>query len=601
MEINVMLIAPYKGLIELTASLKEQLHGFRIRMEHGNLSEALPLIQSMRDGEYDLIISRGGTAKLLRQHTDIPVIEVHVTGYDIMRILTLVKDNRAKVEMIGFPNVIEGFISVSRIMNIDIPYTVIEHEDEVDRAISKAKDGGASIVLGDTITALKAQQYGLQGVLITSGKEAVLEAFAQARYMQALVWRHRQKTLMYQKLMDLQDAGFAVIDGQKRVHYANSLFYSHWDLPRTLGANGEAVLRSPTIAALTGCLEKGMLFEGNVGVLEAARPFVINAGPIPLEAGEGLYFLKTEIRPLEEMELKVRFSGEDMKFIPLSFASAQAPDESKALHIDSRFPTGVYGESGSGKRLWAERLIHVQSCECSIFIEIEIAKMSDNSFAALRNMIVSSDENMVVLLKGVEFASIAYQKQIAVLIGKAGGKWILSFERDPGKLAKEGRLDSGLFEMIKDRLIYFPPLRERKADFEMLIRSFIAKSNEKLGKQVVGLRPRVLEGLRQHPWHGNLVEFKETIEMFVREAAGEYIEEHVLERLGRVLLPSDARHGAQGVSGGINLNRTLEHIERDIIMAVLQEEQMNQSQAAKRLGINRSTLWRKLKQDQEIE
>ncbi|WP_198430827.1 helix-turn-helix domain-containing protein, partial [Rhodococcus rhodochrous] len=95
-------------------------------------------------------------------------------------------------------------------------------------------------------------------------------------------------------------------------------------------------------------------------------------------------------------------------------------------------------------------------------------------------------------------------------------------------------------------------------------------------------------------WYGNIQELKSAVEKMCHAATGPFIErmeaEHIVTELGKTA-------DAQSLGSGIDISgKTLEEIEREVIWRVLQEEGQNQSEAAKRLGINRSTLWRKLKQ-----
>ena len=121
---------------------------------------------------------------------------------------------------------------------------------------------------------------------------------------------------------------------------------------------------------------------------------------------------------------------------------------------------------------------------------------------------------------------------------------------------------------------------------------FISELHPKHGNQVVGVRPDGLKELIAYDWPGNVKQLKQVIEQLFIQAKSFYIEKDevvtVLKRLreseqtDKTLIP-------------IDLSGTLEDIEKRIIKKVLEEEELNQSKAAKRLGINRSTLWRKLK------
>ncbi|MFD0679897.1 MULTISPECIES: PrpR N-terminal domain-containing protein [unclassified Paenibacillus] len=598
MKIHALVIAPYKGLIELTSSLKEELQDFRISMLQGDLSEVLPMVTQIEEGKYDVIISRGGTARLLRQHVSIPVIDIQVSGYDIMRIITLVKDTQSKVEMIGFPNIIDGFIAVSRIMDIQIQHTVIEHENEAGRALVKAKETGVSMVLGDTITVRMAQELGLEGVLITSGKESVLEAFAQARYMQTIVKRYQQKCSLYEQLLNNLDTGFAVFDENNMFQYGNNTFFSQWGISPE-HSKGELREQNPNITRLLDCLKQGVVFDEVITICEPLQPFVLSAGPSTTESGPGFY-MKTNSRPSMDSELKVSFSMGDMLSYPLLLSRDNAANTSSEgigkEHGD--FPIALYGEKGTGKRLWSlTRIQSDQPVRNKLFIEIELLKSGKRSVEGLQNILMQVDESIVLYLNGIENIELVHQKSLAAWIMASQAQVILSFAQNPAVLLGEGSLEPALYEIIKDKALFFPPLRERSEDLETLIRSFIAKSNETTGKQIVGMRTSVLNALLQQPWTGNLIELKETIDWLVQISDGDFIEEEALHLLAaQKIKPVVNGTDTQENSNKINLNQTLEEIERDIILVIMEEEEMNQSKAAKRLGINRSTLWRKLKQ-----
>ena len=134
-----------------------------------------------------------------------------------------------------------------------------------------------------------------------------------------------------------------------------------------------------------------------------------------------------------------------------------------------------------------------------------------------------------------------------------------------------------------------PPLRERKEDFPNLIALMISECNVQLGTQVFGIEEPALRRLTEYAWPYNFPQFQQLIrDAVVRTFASRISEEVVqdlLSRLPRVL----GEHG----SDAIDLNRTLAEINDEIIQRVLREENYNASRTAARLGISRSSLWRK--------
>src|SRR5690606_16329534 len=122
---------------------------------------------------------------------------------------------------------------------------------------------------------------------------------------------------------------------------------------------------------------------------------------------------------------------------------------------------------------------------------------------------------------------------------------------------------------------------------------FIVQFNEQFGKQVVGLRPEIMRSFLSHPWHGNLIELRNVIKEVVKQANEEFINDSALSILNEIKFFNN--NNADNKMAYINLDQTLDQIEEDIIQLILDQEKGNQSKVAKRLGINRSTLWRKIK------
>ena len=109
-----------------------------------------------------------------------------------------------------------------------------------------------------------------------------------------------------------------------------------------------------------------------------------------------------------------------------------------------------------------------------------------------------------------------------------------------------------------------------------------------LAREIVGLEPEAVSLLKDYSWPGNYNQFKRIMTELFAITDTSYIKAASVSRL---LLREQP---AASTGGGIpfDLNRTLEEINLDIVRRVLAEEKGNQSQAAKRLGISRTTLWR---------
>lgn len=128
---------------------------------------------------------------------------------------------------------------------------------------------------------------------------------------------------------------------------------------------------------------------------------------------------------------------------------------------------------------------------------------------------------------------------------------------------------------------------------EELVPVFISDLHPKYGNKVVGIRDDALEQMMDYDWPGNVGQLKHVMEQLFLESQSYYIEKAEVDIVFKRLKQQEKWNDALSY---IDISGTLEEIERQVITKVLEDEGMNQSRAAKRLGINRSTLWRKLKE-----
>ena len=141
-----------------------------------------------------------------------------------------------------------------------------------------------------------------------------------------------------------------------------------------------------------------------------------------------------------------------------------------------------------------------------------------------------------------------------------------------------------LYYRINAIEIEIPPLRQRKEDIPVLASFFLKKYGEQYRKETLKLSEAALEQLKQHPWPGNIRELEHAIEKAVILSEGIVISD--------VSLSAGPKH-SQNSSAPYSLN--LEEHERAVIAQALREERGNVSATAKVLGINRSTLYQKMK------
>ncbi len=594
---KVLVVAPYHGLGEMIKQMTGQYRQFDMTVVVADMKESLSLIDSFKLDGYDIVISRGGTARLLAQHTDIPVVEIQVSGFDVLRMLTLMKEYQAKIRLIGFPNIIQSFVSVSNLLDYNFLSTVISDEHEVESALIAAKEEGIQVIVGDTVTVRFANDLGMQGVLITSGRESVAEAFRTAELICRSLEEHKEMNRIYEQALLEGDREMAIMDRSLDVLFATPAIQSIWG-----GAHGNVSSSAGMVRdGFLGDLVEGMANEieenGPLFVFEPVQKMTFTLRVLK-SGSKSDRFLLTMSPPHDEGEgIRLIYPNRDLESFP-SFIHFNETMETALRTAKNKLskgePVTVYGEPGTGKRIFVGALSALLEKD-STQMEIEVRSGDEASFRRLGYIIGKSKPESLLHIRGIQRFSGAHQKRLVEKMKGSALNFIFSFDDNPDQLKGEYRLDPKLLEWIHRDLIKFHPLRERLDELEELVRTFVTVFNEKYGKQIVGIRPDTWQVFRKKAWKGNLIELRDTVDLCVQHAQGEYIERSEVESLA-------SRSQAKESAGAdklpyIDLNQTLEDIERKIIRIVLEEEDMNQSKAAKRLNINRTTLWRKVKED----
>jgi propionate catabolism operon transcriptional regulator len=187
------------------------------------------------------------------------------------------------------------------------------------------------------------------------------------------------------------------------------------------------------------------------------------------------------------------------------------------------------------------------------------------------------------------------QKLLAALRAGTRARIIVTSLLPIKNLIKKEEVDKDFARFFVETSLQVPPLRDRLEDIEEMARVIIANYNSQYGEQIVGFRPEVLEDdLMQKIWPGNINQLKLVVEAMLKSTNGHYIGAKEAKE-GWMKVKDTLQTEAANHTTLLNLSGKWEEIEQRILWKILQEEGMNQSKAAKRLGINRSTLWRKLK------
>jgi transcriptional regulator with PAS, ATPase and Fis domain len=291
--------------------------------------------------------------------------------------------------------------------------------------------------------------------------------------------------------------------------------------------------------------------------------------------------------------------------------NAMAPSDANVL---------IVGESGVGKEIIAN-VIHARSrragkemvkLNCAAFpqtmIEGELFGYVKGAFTGAMNdfpgMIAAANGSTLFLDEISDMPADLQTRFLRVLqereyrpLGstqtmKADFRVIASSNRPIAQALSENRLRSDLYYRLNTFQVEVPPLRERKQDIPPLIAMFLKQFSQQLGKPEPDIAPDAFQKLLDYAWPGNVRELQNAIEYAVVLAQQGVI--GVKELPTEVQLRKLSEQAERGAPPRMGV-QSLDEVERDTILRALAECHGNKKKAAELLGIQRPTLYNKMK------
>lgn len=286
------------------------------------------------------------------------------------------------------------------------------------------------------------------------------------------------------------------------------------------------------------------------------------------------------------------------------------------LAAPSTAPVFIWGESGTGKEL-AARTIHDLSprkqgpfvpINCAAIpetlLESEIFGHEKGAFTGaterrmgyfeladsgtifldeIAEMKVSTQAKFLRILQEGTFRRLSGSKEIRVDV-----RVVAATNKNPAQAVQDGLIREDLYYRLNVFSIQMPPLRERREDLPLLIRSFLEEFKEKYGTAVRSVDAGALTVLTEYDWPGNVRELRNVLERAVLVAQSNTITSDDLP-------PNFPSHRPRSiVEPDFSVGITIDAAEQALILATLERTHQNKTKAAEILGISLKTLHNKL-------
>lgn len=627
-------IAPYPELADVIRQVLKDLD-LQVDIAVGDLHFGLEAARRMVASGTEVLVSRGGTAMLLARLLSVPVVEIRVNAFDLLRSLnSLPAGFSGHVRMIGFPNVIHSTPLLGQLLRFNISSALITAGAGPQVVLADAVREQVDVVLGDAVTVRLAREMGICGLLITSGHEAVHEALGEASRLLGALRAEKQRAAQLKAILDSSHDAVVAVGSDGRVAAFNR------GAAQLFGVSQEAsVLGRPASEVLPGAVATALLpgSESIQGQVQRVGNTTVLINKVKIEAedaDDGFVATLRDVSELQTAEQKVRramhASGLTARH-HLQDLTSVSEAMRRTIDMARRYALSdstilIHGETGVGKEMFAQGIHNAGSHRDGPFVAVNCAAIpeslleselfgyADGAFTGaskggrpglfelahrgtifldeIGEMQLPLQSRLLRVLQEREVMRIGGDRVLPVKI-RVIAATNLSLEEE----VAAGRFRIDLFYRLNVLRLTIPPLRERPDDVEPLLRLFLERMAARRNQTPVAVSPRLLVALQAYHWPGNtreLIGVAERIDLL--SAGGRMDAAAELELLSALAPPGStpplATADRSTASGGLAIDGTLAEITMRVIASVLEQERGNMSRAALRLGIDRTTVWR---------
>lgn len=623
-------IAPYAELADIAAEVRSELNlefPIAVGLFEGALSPAETLVKQGAE----VIVSRGGTAALLRNKLEVPIVEIKVTGYDVIRALYPYIGKEVPIAVIGYWNVVYGCRIISKLFGMEIHEIIIPSESiHIDweavrqQAKNLIEEHNIQVIVGGTLVKSRLKLDNIEIQLIESGKEAIIQTLEEARHIATVRENERKAYERLRTIIHSVNDGVVATDEHGSIVAANLTAEGIFGFKEAdvIGIHISKIIPNTRVDKVlkTGQPELEQLQLTPKGYV------VTNRVPIGLEGQvQGVVTTFQEVDKIQSAEQKIRktlfsrglfarYSFDDiltedyyMKRI-VTLAKKYAQTDATML---------LLGESGTGKELFAQS-IHRQSprrteafvaVNCSALpgqlLESELFGYVEGAFTGAKKGgkrgLFELAHNGTIFLDEIgdmdkemqlRLLRVLEEKQVMRLgsdsIIPVNARVIAATNTDLWQEAMNGNFRLDLYYRLNVLSIKLPPLRERKHDIALLADWFLKKYCVQYGKDIKALPKTILEIFERHEWRGNIRELKNVIERIVLSSDDGMVDLGSVDlMLDKYMILTGGRPAPfdTGLCTG-----TLDDIKKKAVLTVLTQEGNNIAKAARRLKIDRNTL-----------
>ncbi|WP_370223147.1 sigma 54-interacting transcriptional regulator [Cytobacillus sp.] len=627
---EIAILTPIDALIQVSKEAAEKT-GEDVAIRKVTFRNAIAAAKEFEKAGAEVIISRGTMGlKLIESDLSIPVVQIPITGYDLLRTIKEAQKLGQKVGIADTRDVLQGIETIESVLGLSIEKHTVIVPEEAEAAVEALSKKEIDVLIGKSIFTNRVKNDSIQTVILTSGVESVIQAIHEARSLIDVRRTELKRTKELQAILDFIADGVIAVDEKGIITVCNPSVYSILNLPY------DSVIGKSIDDILVNSQMKKVLSTGKeeLNRIQDANGVKVVANRIPIRHEQkvfGAVCTFQEVHRLQQQEQEIRkkllHRGHVTKY-SLNNIVGESEMYQKAIQkvkkysqVDSTIL--LTGETGVGKEVFAHLIHSFSKRSEGPFVAVNCAAIPENlleselfgyvegAFTGAKKggktgLFELAHQGTIFLDEIGELAESLQAQLLRVLqegeVMRLGDERVIPINirviaasnRDFEKMVEDGSFRADLYYRLNILDIPIPSLRERIPDIPLLCNFFIKELEPGIRRNIEGFTAEAMKIMQSYHWPGNIRQLRNIVERAMILSPENMIDSETVLAAGGKDFTKLHELKQYCNNEEFDEETKLQNYEKEYILNVLKQVNGNKTEAAKILGIGRTTLWRKI-------
>ena len=624
--VKIGMLLPEERMVEPARKIIEENHLDVVYLEAVHTVDAVNKARVAVEAGAHILVARGYQAKLIKEYTNIPVVEIRFhaqeIGLLIQKAKTILKKEHPHIALIAFENMLCDMSYMEQLFDIRLDVIYLKRIEEAESIIADFEER-PDLIIGGEGTCRAAETMGYSTLFYQSTEESLKEALLAAKNASYAAESEKRNTAQFETVLDTSFNGIIKVNAEGKVIVVNKL------VENLLGKNSDEVVGQYLTDVLPGIdsmlinnILSGKSENYSTSVSVRKKTWMAMIAPIQYDnqiTGAILSLQKLADNSAKDIQGDMLLHGfaAQTRFEDIQTENMQMRrmlEIAKAYAL-SEHAVVIYGQAGTEDYLVAEAIHNNSIRKAGPYVSINMRGMDKEhqmeelfrreagdtvaTYGAKGAMIKANHGTLFI--KGLEHLTLRVQHQILrTMLSRAQMRTdaqpldtldvriIGSSKINLKHLVEKGEFSEELYYMLQSLVLEIPSLNERPEDLRNCFDKELKIYKEKYNRPL-SVTEGAYKKLQELRWTGNGIQLRSFCERLVLTAKKRMIDEVVLQNLYDELFPHvEESHGEKRIL-------VYRSQETDELEELLERFHGNRKLVADELGISTTTLWRRMK------